>query len=47
MKNKNSKKETYKKVGIGVGLVINVAMRSRAHTLRTPSPQRTARPAKL
>ena len=32
---------------IGVGLVINVAMRSRAHTLRTPSPQRTARPAKL
>ena len=32
---------------IGVGLVINVAMRSRAHTLRAPSPQRTARPAKL
>lgn len=33
---------------LGVGLVINVAMRSRAHTLRAPSPQaRTVRPARL
>lgn len=33
---------------IGIGLVVNVAMRSRAHTLRTPSPKaRVSRPARL
>ena len=33
---------------IGIGLVVNVSMRSRAHTLRTPAPQtRSARPARL
>lgn len=33
---------------IGIGLVVNVSMRSRAHTLRAPAPQsRAARPARL